>query len=371
MSDNDIWDQIENIIDSRVGTDIVNLVKSKPKSKVKFTVVITREGTYVENLSHELNKKIQNYFTLSDKNIMGYFTKTPNWESKGNKLYIPRFGSILLKNKFKDITYENRILPKNPLPNMIYLGKFNGNQEIIFNDIMTRKFNMERMQSGKAGLILNLDAGQGKTFLAMSIIGKLKCRTLVITHNSSILDQWVKLLTEYFPNSKIGQYYGKKKIYGDIVVGVINSLIQPDIRLSEINSVREFYDSFDCCIFDEAHEYCSKTRSHIYKIAQSPFMLGLSATPHDRLDSLDKINHWGIGPIYIASSVKDYTTKDIAFTGQVTKVCYSGPNEYTESIINEANGLISVPLMIGSLCDDPYRLDMIVELTLEQHKKKN
>jgi superfamily II DNA or RNA helicase len=374
MGDDDIWDQIENIIDSRVDLSIVSPIdksKLKPKPKVKFIIVMTREGTYIENLSHELSKKIQNYFTLSDKNIMGYFTKTPNWERKGNKLYIPKFGSLLLKKKFAEISYENKILPQNPLPNMTYLGKFNGNQKLIFDDIVANKFNIDRMQNGKAGLILNLDAGQGKTFLAMSIIGYLKCRTLVVTHNSSILDQWVKLLTEYFPNSKIGQYYGKKKIYGDIVVGVINSLVQPEIKLSDMpTEPEEFYKNFDLVILDEAHEYCSKTRSHIYKIAQCPYMLGLSATPHDRLDSLDKINHWGIGSIYVASDVKNYTTKDIAFTGQVTKVCYSGPNEYTESIVNEANGLISVPLMIGSLCDDPYRLDMIVELTLEQHRKK-
>jgi hypothetical protein len=84
---------------------------------------------------------------------MGYFTKTPNWERKGNKLYIPKFGSLLLKKKFAEISYENKILPQNPLPNMTYLGKFNGNQKLIFDDIVANKFNIE-CKMGKRALFL-------------------------------------------------------------------------------------------------------------------------------------------------------------------------------------------------------------------------
>jgi superfamily II DNA or RNA helicase len=374
----DIWDHIEASIDARslsykpIITPLKKQVKpvkpvKQPCDKINITVTITRAGTYIENLSSELLRKIQNYYTLSDKTIMGYFKKTPNWNYSRNKLYIPRFGAFLLTSKF-NVTFTNQIIPQNPLPDLTYTGKFSGNQELIFNDIIANKFNVTRMQNGKSGLILNLQAGMGKTFLAMSLIGELKCRTLIVCHNSSIMDQWVKLITEYFPGTSVGQYYSKKKTLGDITVGIINSLIMDEIKLPNITTPREFYDKFDFVIFDEAHEYCSATRSQIYKVAQCPYMLGLSATPNDRGDTLDKINHWGCGSVYDASLLPGYTTKEISFKGRVTKICYSGPPDYTETILNEKLDLVSVPLMIGQLCADPYRLAMIIDLIIEQHK---
>lgn len=370
----DIWDIIEANIDKHsenlksIDTSILTKIKKPINTSINLTITLTRSGTYIDGLTGDLLKKIQNYYTLSDKQIMGYFKKTTNWELDRNRLYIPRFGSLFLANKFNTI-YKNTIIKMNHIPNMTYTGTFNGNQEIIFNNIMLGKFSEKNMLDGKSGLILNLMAGHGKTFLAMALINKIKCRTLIVVHNSSILDQWVKLLSEYFPTSTIGQYYGKKKTYGDIVVGVINSLVQPEIKLLNFSTnPREFYDTFDMVVFDEAHEYCSPSRNQIYKIAQCPYMLGLSATPQDRPDSLDKINHWGIGPVLVADQIVGYTTKDITFKGHVIKVNYSGPEEYTEHLINEKLDLTSVPLMIGQLCEDPFRLDMIIELILEQHK---
>lgn len=400
----DIWDQIEAQINKRseaingVNNKDINKVepnqkndknetnqknnKKEPKKSIKSSkkavdigpsvdIYITRSGTYIntEKHSHEIIKKIQNYYTLHDKTIMGYFNHTSNWIYKKNKLYIPRFGSLFLEKKFKNVNYINTILPNNLLSNMTYTGKlFNTNQEIIFKAIMDNKFNKDNMEKGKAGLILNLPAGQGKTFLGMYLISIIKCRTLIVTHNSSILDQWVKLLTEYFPNTKIGMYYGKKKVYGDIMVGVINSLIMDEIKLAKFDSMREFYNNFDLVILDECHEYCSASRRRIYEIAQCPYMIGLSATPDERsTDSLDRINHWGIGPILVADKLPGYTSKDVDFQGHVTAIKYSGHPDFIHHITNEKLDMASVPLIIGQICEDRYRLKMIVSLILEQH----
>lgn len=365
----DIWDRIEAGIDARAANNVqvsTSIAKLKV-AKSKITITITRAGTYVQ-VDHDLLKKIQNYYTLSDKTIMGYYKKTSVWQLQRDKLYIPRFGAFLLTNKF-NCTFVNCITLQNSLPDLIYTGTFSGNQERIYTDIVNNKFNVTRAATGKAGLILNLQAGQGKTFLAMALIGYVKCRTLIVVHNSSILDQWVKLLTQYFPGTSIGQYYGKKKVAGDITVGIINSLVADEIKLPDISTPREFYDKFDFVIYDEVHEFCSTTRAQIYRVAQCTYSLGLSATPNDREDSLDKINHWGCGPIYDAAQTPGYTTTDVAFIGEVTRVCYSGPAQYTETILNEKLDLVSVPAMIEQLCADPYRLAMIVDLIITQHQQ--
>lgn len=353
--------------------------KTKTTPNIPLKIYITRTGTYIKDtvkLNHEFIKKIKNYYTLSDKQIMGYYKHTSVWKYKNHDLYIPRFGSLLLKNKFNDISFINEIVPKNPLTNISYKGIFKGNQEIIFDEIMENWFNEDKMKAGKAGLILNLQAGHGKSFLGMALINALSCRTLIVTHNTSKLNEWVKILKEYCPGVSIGEYYGKKKIYGDIMVGVINSLTMDDMRLAthpplpDLSNPRAFYDSFDFIIFDECHEFCSPTRSKIYDICQTPYILGLSATPDERTsDSLDKVVHWSIGPILQADKIDGYTLDDINFKGRVTKVSYTDHVDYTEHIINETTEMTSTPLMIGQLCSSPYRLNMIVSLILEQHAK--
>ncbi len=104
-------------------------------------------------------------------------------------------------------------------------------------------------------------------------------------------------------------------------------------------------------------------------MCQSPYMLGLSATPDDRDDSLDSVNHWGIGPILIAKKLQGYTEKSIPFKGKIIKVKYSGSNKYTKNLINEKLEMTSFTKMINQLTNDPHRLKMIVDLTIEQQKK--
>ena len=374
----DIWDKIEASLENRNKPHVMVSESQAPKSStvyknIELIIHITRAGTYIEPTKHitqAITRKIQNYYTLHDKQVVGYMKHTNNWVYIKNTLYIPRFGSLFLKNKFKNIKYINHITPSNPLNIDEYLGKFAGNQKVVFNHIMNNHFSAESLTNGMAGLILDLAAGEGKSYLATAIINALKCRTVIVCHNSSILDQWVKLLSKMFPTLTIGQYYGKVKKNGDIVVGIINSLVADNLAIKgKFNSPREFFDSFDMMIMDEVHEYCSDKRRVIYQVAQCPYMLGLSATPNERSDSLDKINHWGCGPILEADKLEGYSTEDIPFTGRVTCVKYSGPAQWTEHLTNEKLDITSVPLMIGQFCDDPYRLKMIVELALEQHRK--
>jgi superfamily II DNA or RNA helicase len=331
-------------------------------------VNITRTGTYIDGLSVELIKKIRKYFIISIKSILGHFVHTHNWELKGKRLYIPRFGSLLLTNKFDDITYKNTIKSTNSLPHIQSNDMIlNDMQDLIINEIMSKYFTADNVEAGRAGLILNLQAGYGKSYIAMALISMLKCRTLIVTHNFSILDQWSKILKQYFVGTQIGEYHGTKHIYGDIVIGIIDSLVAADSKLADFETMWDFYASFDFVIFDEAHIYTSTVRSRIYKIAQAPYMLGLSATPEGRGDGMEKIIKWGNGPILVAEELNGFSTEDIPFKGHVTKIIYHGPPQYTEHLINEKLGIASVPKMIKQLCADPCRLRMVLDLVMEQY----
>lgn len=335
-------------------------------------IYITRGGTYIDvsRMLPAVICKIKGYFTLTNKNIMGHVKKTTLWYIEDFRMYIPRFGAILLRNKkFFEISLKNEISPDNRLGHISYVGKFEGNQKLVFDEIMKNYFSSSKLLSGHAGLILNLKAGMGKSFLAMALIGYLKCRTLIVVHNKTILQQWVKILKEYVPGAKIGVYYGLKKTYGDIIIGLINSLILPDITGFE--SPRAFYDTIDFVILDEVHQYCSNSRRTIYDVCQSPYMIGLSATPDEREDGLDKVNKWFVGPILKADALSGYSEQSIPFKGFVHQIKYHGPSMYTQMLINEKLGMVSIASMINQISADPYRTRLIAKLTYEQYKNNH
>lgn len=364
-----VWDKIDSILDNYESTQNLSVKVVNKKKSDKLTIHMTRSGTYIntDTLDSAIIKKIKNYFIIRDKTIMGYEKKTACFKHESDKLFIPRFGSFLLSNKFSNVTFINQIQKNNPI-NIEYTGEDpTFIQQLILDELFNKWFNKSSIDLGKGGAIINLQAGLGKTYLSLNLIGILKCRTLIVVHNKTILKQWKDLLEKKFPNNTIACYYGEKKGFGDIVVGVINSLILPTI--SGFESVRDFYDKFDLVIFDESHEYCAPGRSSIFEVCQSPYMLGLSATPEDRADNLDRIPKWNIGPILQADKLEGYSTEDVPFKGHVIQVRYNGPKKYTKSIISKKLETICVPKMIEQFTADKQRTKLVADLTMEFHKK--
>jgi superfamily II DNA or RNA helicase len=363
----DIWDKIDALIEN---TNFVNLNTPKPTVKIPNggrgnvkKIIITRTNTYVEGADKFAEKKIQNYLKIRTMSIMGYEIVTPGYWYDNN-LCVPRFTAFLLKKKWPQMEIECTIVRQYPL-DIQFIGKLTDNQQIVF-DYVIAKFALDEAR-GAAGLIINMPAGQGKTFIGMALIGALKGRTLIVCHNENMLRQWGELLDKYITGNatdspKIGYYYGKKKLNGDIVVCVINSI-------AKIDTNTDFF-KFDMIIFDEVHQYCSKVRREIFKHCQSPWMVGLSATPDEREDGLDRFNTWNVGPIYNVLKPKEIEGQDKEFTCKVVRVKYYGPDEYCESILNEKLGLVSVPQMLTQLAEDPHRMDIAVKIIQELIERK-
>lgn len=317
--------------------------------------ILIKKGMYC--LTKELNEKQEKYikstFTIKNKNIMGYFDIIKCYYHKKanneNCILLPRFAPLYLKKiRFK---LQNNI-SKGKSINYNLIAKFAGNQKVIYDEIFKSYFNNENLINGMAGVIINLEAGQGKTFLSLHIIATLKLKTYIVVHNELMLNQWIKVIAEYIPGTNIGKWYAKKKEDGDIIIGIINSAL-------EYNN----WQDIGLCIFDEAHLYCSKKRSEIFKICQSSYMLGLSATPDEKKEKQDntyKIIQWEIGPILNAATLNNYVASAVPFTGIVNMIKYHGPPEYTQTQINEILGMVSNPKMIQQLTEDKYRMKLIV-----------
>jgi superfamily II DNA or RNA helicase len=376
----DLWTNINARSGGDLPTgDVIQKVSKNTKKDcqgMKITLDYTGAKIYLYDLQDlKILKKVLAFFTISSSSIGGYIKKTCIYKRIQTTMCIifPRFGMLdYANNHWKNYEIINDIKPgKTPDIEFKWNGEYKNNQPIIVDHILSKFYNPKRALLGKSGLTIKLEAGQGKSFIATGLMATIQQKTLIVCHNRTILYQWMDILTKAYPTNKIGRYYGEHKEDGDIVVGIINSLIMDTMHTSRgsINP-KKYFRSFGFVVFDEAHEYSSKTRRIIYQRTQSTYMLGLSATPDDRIDGLDIVNTWSIGPVLDAEKLAGYTMDDIPFKGEVSMIKYTGPPEYTEVIVNETLGVVSCPKMITQLSKDPYRIHMIVKTIIALSDKK-
>lgn len=272
------------------------------------------------------------------------------------KLVLPRFGGFMLKKigLIDDIT---NMLPLGvdtaiPSTNMVLTD----NQVCVLDHLMSNIYNPDNIAIGTSSTILQMEPGYGKTYLSLGVINRIKKKTFIIVPNSYLLRQWIEILTTAFPDNIIGCYYGLKKIDGDIIVSIINSALK-----------YPGYKKIGLVIYDEVHMYCSNKFSDIFTRAQAACCLGITATPFNRIDKFDPVAHWALGKVIHADSIENWNVENINFLTDVTRVMYSGPDEYTK-IIESAAGIVSVPLMINQIQDDPFRNNLIIAYAAELYR---
>jgi superfamily II DNA or RNA helicase len=317
---------------------------------------------------HDGLKKIQNKFIIRYKSPIGtYFITKLLYYIHDGIIIFPRFLGFKLLN-LKIINSVNNKINDGMNITMNYIGQSNQNQLNIIDYIFSNIYTKSNYKLGKCGLTLKVLAGFGKSFIAMDLIGRLNTKTLIIVPNTYLLKQWVELLQKYFPNNSIGEYYGKNKKDGDIIVSIINSLINEEFILKDYYnkkikytySYNEFFNQFGFIILDESHIYCTDTFKVIYNRFQSAYMLGLSATPNERTNKCDLISHAHIGEVLDAHKLPNFIHSDIKFTAEVNIIKYNAPDEYVKVHINPTTNMICVPQMIEDLINDEYRNKLIL-----------
>jgi hypothetical protein len=343
--------------------------------------VLTNEGLEIDIhvLKHKFGEKgyksILRKFILRYKSPIGtYYIEKKMYYLTKTKLILPRFSSEALIKA--GITKVPKVLiDEGDNFDIEFIGEPTHNQQIIADHVMNNYFSKDKKESGQCGVTIYMLAGGGKTFLSMYLMSLLKKKTLIIVPNTYLLQQWRELLLEFIPDAKIGVYYGKEKVDGDIVVGIVNSLSKEIIvkplqsakvkgskKLKEENINTSTYCSkFGLIVLDESHMYTTDSFKYIYKNVQSTYMLGLSATPNERDDGSDKISHLNVGEVLDCSKINNYISDDNTFVSDVNIVKYIAPLEYSENRVLESNGMISIPLMLEDLTSDPYRNTIIID----------
>lgn len=396
---------------------IVPIYKMYPRN----TAIITKQGIFmrVDDLIPGRNgidttlNKIRHFFTL--KYPMRQFFVTNSQFRKctiNGVMYIllPRFLTykVLSEELFlissgkkvyvKDILGMKKIcrtINNIKVLNEIDIGPSNivlkVHQDIIIRHILRTIYSQDNVSKGNGGLILKLDTGLGKSFIALKLLEILSCRTLIVVPNTNILEDWAEKIKNVFPGIRIGFQYARFKCLGSVVVGIVDSLIKKNIPI-EVKSIdinpghkryssiskkitkknyvtllpEEYYDLFDFVVFDECDYFVCKKFSKVFQRSQSPYMLGLSATPEDRADGFHKIAKWWIGDILDAKDIPGYSIGDIKFVGDVTAYYFNAKMRYTTYLTNK-QGEISFQSLIENITQDPYRMELILREIKKQY----
>ena len=332
---------------------------------------LTTDGLFIPNteLTQKQQKKIKRVLTIRCKQFSGWIKRTCAYTCDNDGITIPRFAPLILEEfefEIKNILHRGR--------QAATLNKFDAtlspNQQQVLTSLMENEFSDDMKSGGLAGAIVNMPPGEGKTFLAMAVLNLLGRKSCVIVPNTLVFKQWKDACTQFFPDATIGEYYGKKKLDGDIIIMIVNSAQGDSFTLKggrTFTSI-EWWKRFGIVVYDEVHMYCSDARAQVFRSAQAQYVLGLSATPDQRLDNLSVLAQWHIGPVIDAVKLPTFAAAQVTYNTDVRIVRYKCETKYAEVGMSDS-GTVSVPRTVNLMVEDPDRNQVIIDEAIRLYGK--
>jgi hypothetical protein len=249
--------------------------------------MLTRHGKTTQS-----NSELKRQLTVRGiENAMGI--RPPSFkvfrEGKSGLLYIPRyFGAEATSDKRGEPAYADI--------NFVGTLRDSTRQNEAF------RAGCEAFRTVGGG-VLSLDAGFGKTTVALALSAHVKVRTMIIVHKEFLANQWKERIGQFCPGATIGRIQQDVfDIEKDFVIAMIQTLC------SRENELKAF-DSIGLVIVDEAHHIGAAAFSQtMFKLCPK-YSLGLTATP-ERKDGLTNVLYWFLGPEFFRiQRMNQVTTK--------------------------------------------------------------
>ena len=299
-----------------------------------------------EELTSSEISKIRKDLTVKPFTNTNYGNEAPAFavysESK-RKLYLPRFYGIKEFGPPKSV----KIDPGDDAP-MEFTGTLKEKQFPIVKSFI------EATESRKTGGgIISVPCGYGKTVLALYLAAKMGKKTLVIVHKEFLMNQWKERIEQFLPNVKVGKIQRNviNKENCEIVIGLLQSI-------SMIDYPEETFSGFGLVIYDECHHLGAEVFSRALLKTNTPFTLGLSATP-TRQDGLTKVFCWYLGDIIFKITKREQETVDVMLYRY-----YDENPQYSKELCNVMQKP-NLPLMINNICSFMPRVNLIITLVMD------
>jgi hypothetical protein len=220
---------------------------------------------------------------------------------------------------------------------------------------------------GGGDAYLQMDTGLGKTRVGCGVVARRGEAALVVVPTDAIAHQWVDEFAEIFPRLRVGVYRNPPKgsrrappgpLTHDVVVVIVNTF-----RAKE----PDFLEGFGTVILDEAHEYHSTHNRRALWLSQARAVLGLSATPEERPDGLDRYVPLHLGAVLLPAAIPGFDVRAVSFRGEVRALEYAGAADFCETVTTPA-GTMSAILTIGGVIKDPARLRLVAAEVMRAYR---
>lgn len=209
---------------------------------------------------------------------------------------------------------------------------------------------------------LQMDTGLGKTRVGCGVIARRGEAALVVVPTDAIANQWVDEFAEIYPGMKVEVYHNPPAKRAGLRSKAPPGPQTHDVVLVIINTFRDktpdFMEGFGTVILDEAHEYHSAHNRRALWLSQTRAVLGLSATPEERPDGLDRYVLLHLGPIILPKTVPGFDVCAVSFRGEVRALEYAGHPDHCETATTPS-GTMSAILTIGNVIRDQARLRLV------------
>jgi superfamily II DNA or RNA helicase len=209
-------------------------------------------------------------------------------------------------------------------------------------------------------LYLQMDTGLGKSRVGCAFIAKIQKRGLIIVPTKAIAEQWKVEFLEMYPTLNVN-------IYKNIDEGKASKkqmMESSDVDIIIINTFRDktndFIKKYSVIILDEAHEYHSTCNLNALWLSQTQYVLGLSATPLERPDGLDRYITLHLGAVIYPKDIPNFDVSGVNFQANVKLIEYEGADPHCDTILTPS-GTISSIMTINNILNDPYRLKLVVD----------
>ena len=307
--------------------------------------LITTRGYAVlkSSLTPQQTQHLRTELTVSPKVNERYAKGVQNFTlylESSSRFYVPRqWGLKHLGEPEDNIVSEGIDLP----PVVEFTGTpYDYQQEIVDTFI----------EEGACGLIC-VPCGRGKTFMALCAAVQIGKRFLIVVDKEFLMNQWKERIEQFLPDVKVGKIQ-RNVINRDgceIVIGLLQSI-------SMIEYPDETFEGFGLVIYDECHHLGAEVFSRALMKTNTPFTLGLSATPN-RQDGLTKVFCWYLGDIIFKITKREQETVDV----MLYRYYHESP-EYSKELCNVMQKP-NLPLMINNICSFMPRINLIITLVMD------
>jgi superfamily II DNA or RNA helicase len=354
--------------------------------------IVTSKGYAIlkEALTEDEIKWVRTELTMTPKVVekfaRGVQSFTIYLESK-TRLYVPRQWGIETFGEPEATTISDGI----DLPDEIeFIGT-----PYPYQDTIIKTF----INQGGNGLIC-VPCGRGKTFMALCIAVTIGKRFLIVVDKEFLANQWKGEIERYVKGARVGilqgdiQQVGSEKITekeytisemkeiaksaklkvsgtkeilkqrlidAGIDITPKSYKVEYDITICMLQTICQrdfpdkFFDEFGFTIFDECHHLGAQHFCKTLTKIQTPYMLGLSATP-DRDDGLTKVFEYFLGkPVY------QETTREPDPTVEVEAFWYTDPDPAYAELPVDWKGEVVTARLLTKVVECKRRTNKILE----------